>query len=341
MKSSPVTIKTLAKELGISPSTVSRALNGHPDISTETKREVAALAKKLNYEPNVVAQNLRSQKTNTIGVIVPEIVHFFFSTVISGIEEVAYKAGYTVMFCQTGESYEREVTDTKSLLNHRIDGLIVSFSKETINFDHFLEVMDKIPLVLFDRETDALNVSKIVVDDYHGAVTATQHLINQGCERIAHLAGPENLKISAERKRGYEDTLKNNGLKIVPDYILPCFKGTMDEGFHAMQRLLDLREQPDAIFANNDMAAYGAMRAIKGAKLDIPNDIAIVGFSNWQFSSLIDPQLTTVAQPGVDMGRAAAKRLIAELKDKSLQAEPLTQVLKTDLIIRKSSKKRG
>jgi LacI family transcriptional regulator len=340
MKSSQVTIKDIAKVLGISPSTVSRALNDHPDISEGTKKEVAKLANELHYEPNVVAQNLRSQKTNTIGVIVPEIIHFFFSTVISGIEEVAYKAGYTVMFCQSGESYERELTDTKSLLNHRIDGLIVSFSKETTNFDHFKEAADKIPLVLFDRETDELNVSKIIVDDYNGAVMATQHLINQKCTKIAHLAGPDNLSIGAERKRGYVDTLKKNNQSVISDYILPCFKGTMDEGFNAMQRLLELKVIPDAVFANNDSAAFGAMRAIKEAGLHIPNDIAVVGFSNWQFSSLTDPQLTTVAQPGLDIGRAAAKRLIAELQNKELQDEPITQVLKTDLIIRNSSKKK-
>ena len=339
MKSSQVTIKDLAKALGISPSTVSRALNNHPDISPETKKEVNDLAKKLNYEPNVVAQNLRSQKTNTIGVIIPEIVHFFFSTVISGIEEVAYKAGYTVMFCQTSESYEREIKDTKALLNQRIDGLIVSFSKETQDFEHFKEVARKIPLVLFDRETEELDVSKVVVDDYEGAALATQHLINQKSQRIAHLAGPDNLTIGAERKRGYEDTLRKNNMKVNPEYILPCFRGTLDEGFHAMQRLLELPNPPDGVFCTNDTAAYGAMKAIKEAGLEIPKDIAIVGFSNWQFSSLIEPQLSTVSQPGVDMGRAAAKRLISELKDEELRNKPVRQVLKTDLIIRKSSKR--
>ncbi|WP_109831166.1 LacI family DNA-binding transcriptional regulator [Reichenbachiella versicolor] len=339
MKKSAVTIKDLAKELGISPSTVSRALNDHPDISVETKKEVNDLAKRLNYEPNVVAQNLRSQKTHTIGVIIPEIVHFFFSTVISGIEEVAYNAGYTVMFCQTSESYEREVKDTKALLNQRIDGMIASFSKETTNFDHFKEVANKIPLVLFDRETDDLDVSKVIVDDYYGAAIATQHLIDQGYSKIAHLAGPENLIISAERKRGYEETLSKNNLRITPEYILPCFKGTMDEGYHAMKRLIDLPNRPDAVFANNDMAAYGAMKAIKDEGLNIPNDIGITGFSNWQFSSLIDPQLTTVAQPGVEMGRAAARRLILELEAKNETPKPTTQVLKTDLIIRESTRK--
>lgn len=339
MKSSQVTIKDLARILGISPSTVSRALNDHPDISPETKKEVNDLAKQMNYEPNVIAQHLRSQKTNTIGVIIPEIVHFFFSTVISGIEEVAYKAGYTVMFCQTSESYEREVVDTKALLNQRIDGLIVSFSKETQDFSHLEEVAQKIPMVLFDRETDELDVSKVVVDDYEGAAMATQHLINQKCLRIAHLAGPDNLTIGAERRRGYEESLKKNNMEVNPDYILPCFRGNLDEGFHAMQRLLDLPNPPDGVFCTNDTAAMGAMKAIKEAGLEIPKDVAVVGFSNWQFSSLIEPQLTTVAQPGVDMGRVAAKRLIAELQDKELRKQPIRQVLKTDLIIRKSSKR--
>lgn len=339
MKETNVTLKDLAKALGISASTVSRALNNHPDISEATKKEVHELAERLKYEPNSIAQNLRSQKTHTIGVIIPEVVHFFFSTVISGIEEIAYNAGYTVMFCQTNESYEKEVKDTKALLNHRIDGMIASYSKETTNFDHFKEVTEKIPLVLFDRHTTQLDVSKIIVDDYDGAALATQHLINQGYNKIAHLAGPENLNISANRKKGYEDTLIKNGHEITPEYILPCFKGTLDEGFHCMQRLLDLPNPPNGIFANNDMAAYGAMKAIKDANLNIPNDIGIVGFSNWQFSSLVDPQLTTVAQPGVEMGKAAARQLIMELESHDTIVQPITKTLKTDLIIRKSTRK--
>ncbi|MEM6831736.1 MAG: LacI family DNA-binding transcriptional regulator [Bacteroidota bacterium] len=339
MKSVTVTIKDLAKALGISPSTVSRALNDHPDISQETKDKVKELAEKLNYAPNVVAQNLRIQKTRTIGVIIPEIIHFFFSTVISGIEEITYDAGYTVMFCQTNESYSREVKDTRALLNQRIDGMIASFSRETTDFGHLQEVADKIPLVLFDRETPELAVSKVVVDDYQGACLATQHLIDQGYRRIAHLSGPLNLTIGAERRRGYEDTLRKNGIAVEAGYILPCINGTMEEGFQAMKGLLDLSDRPDAVFANNDIAAYGAMKAIKEAGIQIPDEMGVVGFSNWQFSSLIEPQLTTIAQPGLEIGRVAARRLIAELEAREERSRPIIQTLNTELIQRDSTKR--
>lgn len=340
MKSSQVTIKDIARILGISPSTVSRALHNHPDISADTKKQVGDLARQLHYEPNAVAQNLRSKKTYTIGVIIPEIVHFFFSSVISGIEEVAYKEGYSVMFCQTGESYEREVQDTKALINHRVDGLLVSFSKETTNFDHFVDAESRVPLVLFDRETEALNVSRVIVDDYNGSIQACKHLIEQGCKRMAHLAGPENLTIGAERKRGFEAALHQAGMSVNSQYLLPCFTGTMEEGHQCMQRLLSLQEPPDGLFAHNDMAAYGAMKAIKEAGLSIPKDIAVVGFSNWRFSSLIEPQLTTVSQPGIEMGRVAARILIQELANGMEEHEPIREVLKTEFIVRNSSKRK-
>ena len=338
MKSSQVTIKDIARELGISPSTVSRAMKDHPDISPETKKLVNDLAKKLNYEPYSIALSLRSQKTLTIGVIIPEIVHFFFSTVISGIEEVAYKEGYTVMFCQSNESYEKEVIDTKALLSHRVDGLLVSHARETKNFDHFKEVEDRnIPMVFFDRIVKDLDVNKVIVDDYEGARKATSHLIEQKCTKIAHLAGPENLQISKDRLNGYTNALKEAGLEFRADYIINCGHGTRTEGYDCMKALLSLKDPPDAVFANNDIAAYGAMIAIKEAGLHIPNDIAVVGFSNWQFSSLIDPELSTVSQPGLEMGHAAARLLLDELKNKDDTMMHSTHVLPADLVIRKSS----
>lgn len=341
MKSSQVTIKDIAKELGISPSTVSRAMKDHPDISPETKKLVNDLAKKLNYEPNAIALSLRSQKTMTIGVIIPEVVHFFFSTVISGIEEIAYDAGYTVMFCQSNESYEKEVKDTKALLSHRVDGMLVSHSRETSNFDHFREVNERnIPVVFFDRVVKDMSVSKVIVDDYEGAEKATAHLIEEGCVKIAHLAGPANLQISKDRMNGYSNTLRESGLIPKEDYIVNCGHGTREEGYHCMQQLLALPDPPDAVFANNDIAAYGAMIAIKEAGLRIPEDIAVVGFSNWQFSSLIDPELSTVSQPGIEMGRAAARLLLQELKNKGEDILHSTHILPTDLIVRKSSLKK-
>lgn len=346
MKYNQVTIKDIARELGISPSTVSRALKDHPDISPETKKAVNELAEKLNYQPNIVALSLRQSKTNTIGVIIPEIVHFFFSTVISGIEDVAYSAGYNVIITQSNESLQREKTDIKALFNSRVDGMLISLSRETNSFEHIDNILAKgVPMVFFDRVYDNGQSSKIVVDDLSGAKDATQHLIDQGCRRIAHLEGPPNLNITKQRLEGYLEALKENNIPVSKEYIASCPLGTIEEGKIATEQLLALKNPPEAIFATNDPAAMGAMQAIKEANLKIPKDIAVVGFSNWFFSALLDPPLTSVDQPGFEMGQEAAKLLIRHIELKSKNSEvdipSETKVLKTRLIVRDSSLKKG
>ena len=339
MKSNQITIKDIANELNISASTVSRALNDHPYINSITKKEVVALAEKLNYTPNSIATSLRSQKTNTIGVIIPEIVHFFFSTVIAGIEEVAHSAGYTILCCQSKESYEREVLDTKALMTHRVDGMLVSFSQETTNFDHYKEVENKnIPIVFFDRIIKEMDASNVIVADYEGARKATEHLLDQGCLRIAHLAGPQHLNISKERLKGYLDVLKEHNLKPEEGYMQEC-GGSEEEGYTCTTKLLKLANPPDGVFANSDMVALGAMKAIKELGLKIPEDVAIIGFSNWQFSELIEPQLSTVSQPGFEIGRTAMLLLLDELNSKDKIVHHKTEVLPAELIIRESSLK--
>ncbi|MDN5203627.1 LacI family DNA-binding transcriptional regulator [Fulvivirgaceae bacterium BMA10] len=338
MKGGQVTIKDIARELDISPSTVSRALKDHPDISPETKKAVNELAKKLHYQPNSIAQSLRKSKTNTIGIIVPEIVHFFFSTVISGIEDVAYNAGYNVIICQSNESYEREVSDTFALLSHRVDGLLISLSRNTKNFDHFREVYERgIPMVFFDRICEELDTHRIVVDDKEGAFKAVEHLISIGCKRIAHIEGPRNLVICQQRLEGYKQALEQHGLPYDEDLVVIDNVGSRESGFERGQQLLKLDNPPDAVFAHNDMAAHGVMLAIKEAGLKIPEDIAVAGFSNWQFSSLIQPSLTTVAQPGFEMGREAARMFIDQVKQDKEDFQAQTQLLKTELIIREST----
>jgi LacI family transcriptional regulator len=342
MKFNQVTIKDIARELGISPSTVSRALKDHPDISTETKKAVNALSEKLNYQPNIVALNLRQKKTNTIGVIIPEIVHFFFSTVISGIEDIAYQAGYNVILAQSNESYQREVTDMKALFNSRVDGMLLSLSRETTNFDHIESIISKgVPIVFFDRMYNSPSSSKVVVDDYAGAKEAVLHMIDQGCKRIAHMVASPNLMISADRLRGYEDALKERNIKVSKELILDCPSGGFEEAKKVATKALELSSPPDAIFASNDPMAMGVMMAIKEKGLKIPQDVAVVGFSNWFFGELMEPSLTTVDQPGFEMGQEAARMLIKqiEMKDK---AEPVleTKILKTKLVIRNSSLKK-
>ncbi len=343
MKFNQVTIKDIARELGISPSTVSRALKDHPDISVQTKKAVNELAEKLNYQPNIVALNLRQKKTNTIGVIIPEIVHFFFSTVISGIEDVAYTAGYNVILAQSNESYQREMTDMKALFNSRVDGMLLSVSRETTNFDHIESIISKgVPIVFYDRMYNSPTSSKVIVDDYAGAKEAVKHLIEQGCKRIAHLNGAPNLIISVDRFRGYTDALKEHKMEIKENIIVNCPSGTFEEGKRAANKLLSQTPLPDAIFANNDPMAMGAMMAIKEKGLKIPQDVAIVGFSNWFFGELMEPSLTTVDQPGFEMGQEAARLLIRqiEVKEKDdFEIQPETKILKTRLVIRNSSLK--
>jgi LacI family transcriptional regulator len=306
---------------------------------------VNELAEKLNYQPNIVALSLRQSKTNTIGVIIPEIVHFFFSTVISGIEDVAYSAGYNVILAQSNESQTREISDIKALFNSRVDGMLMSVSRETTNFDHIESMLAKgVPIVFFDRVYDTGQASKIIVDDFTGAKEATLHLIDQGCKRIAHIEGPPNLEISKQRLEGYKEALKEHNMPFNKELVAICPSGTIEEGKKATEKLLSLKNPPDAIFATNDPAAMGAMQAIKAKGLKMPNDVALVGFSNWFFSSLMDPPLSSVDQPGFEMGQEAAKLLIRQIEKQEKDDEditPETKILKTRLIIRESSLKKG
>jgi LacI family transcriptional regulator len=346
MKFTQITIKDIARELGISPSTVSRALKDHPDISKETKKAVNALAEKLNYQPNTVALNLRTRKTNTIGVIIPELVHFFFSTVISGIEDVAYNAGYNVILAQSNESLEREKKDIKALYNSRVDGMLMSISRETTEYDHIESVLSKgTPIVFYDRFYPNESTSKVIIDDYAAAREAVTHLVQQGCKRIAHLQSVPKSAIARDRFRAHKDVLAENNLPFPDGYLQECPTGTPEMGASAMSNLLALPERPDGVFANNDVLAMGAMQVIKKAGLKIPQDIAIIGFSNWFYSSMMEPPLSSVDQPGFLMGQEAAKLLLRQLemaeKDEDAVITPETKILKTSLVVRASSLKKG
>ncbi len=342
MKIGQATIKDIAKELNISVSTVSRALKDYPGISDETKKKVKGVAEKMNYRPNAIALSLRKSKSFTIGVIIPEVVHFFFSTVISGIEEVAFSRGYNVILTQTNEKIEREISSINTMLSNQIDGFMISFSKETVDFDHFSKLLDQdYPIVFFDRVPDIPKAINVMVDDYQGAFDATTHLLSQGYDSIVHLAGPKNLKICFERERGYRDALKANGIPINEDFIIECLLGTPEESKKITQRLLNnSTEKPNAIFANNDIVAVGAMMACKEEGLKIPEDIGIVGFSNWQICSMLEPTLTSVYQPGFEIGKKATE-LLLDMIEKKIEPDKINSpiVLKTELIPRLSSKR--
>jgi DNA-binding LacI/PurR family transcriptional regulator len=342
MKIGQATIKDIASELNVSASTVSRALKDYPGISNETKRKVKEVAEKLNYRPNAIALSLRKSRSFTIGVIIPEVVHFFFATVISGIEEVASSRGYNVILSQTNESLTREKSSIDTMLSNQIDGFLISFSKETTDFEHFSRLLNYgYPIVFFDRVPDIPHAISVMVDDRRGAYNATSHLISQGYMRIAHLSGPKNLKISQERARGYKDALANHGVSVDPALIVECAYGTSDEGIKITQSLFKSMEQkPDAIFANNDMAAVGAMLACKSLGYRIPEEIGIVGFSNWQFCAMIEPTLSSVAQPGFKIG-VKATELLLDMIEKKIDPDTITEpiVLETELLIRNSSVK--
>jgi len=340
MKTHPITIKDIARELGISPSTVSRALKDHPDISPQTKLQVRELVDKLKYKPNAIALSLRSRKTNIIGVIVPQMVHHFFSSVISGIEEEAISAGYNVMIFQSNESYERELLNVQALLASRVDGVLASISKTTRKFAHFKELMEnEIPVVLFDRASDELDTDKVIVDDFAGAFDAVEYLIKTGCRRIAHFAAPQHLKIGYLRQRGYISALEKNGIMVDDELIVKC--DTHDEALETTAKVMALANPPDAVFAVNDLTAAGVLKVLKRLHLRVPEDISVVGFTDGLVSTVTDPPMTTVSQHGFEMGQIAAKILLQRIESGIENFKPVTEVLKTDLIIRESTKSLG
>jgi DNA-binding LacI/PurR family transcriptional regulator len=333
----PATIKDLARELKLSPSTVSRALRDHPDISPKTKKRVVSLADKLDYHPDSIAQSLQTKKTKTIGVIVPEIKQPFFASVINGIEELAYAAGYTIIVCQSNETADREVLVTRSLGSHRVAGLLVSLSRSTENLDHFKVLQRRgVPIVFFDRVSNDIEASKVVVDDYRGAFDVVEHLIKSGYKRIAHLAGPKNLSISKFRLKGYMDALQQENLPFNDSMVV--YGGLDDtDGIVGFQKLLHLETLPDAIFAVNDPVATGAFVMIKEHGMKIPDDIALAGFSNTYMTSLLDPALTTVEQPSYEIGKTAAQLLLEQINSNDEKFVPKFIVLKTHLIVRSST----
>ncbi len=304
----------------------------------ETKRQVKDLVDKLKYTPNTIALSLRSRKTNIIGVIVPQMVHHFFSSVISGIEEAAMDTGYNVMVFQSNEIYEREVLNTQSLISSRVDGVLASISKTSRKFGHFQELLDNdVPLVLFDRVCDELETDKVVVDDFEGAFDAVNYLISIGAKRIAHFSAPQHLQIGYQRQRGYISALEKHRIEVKDELIIKC--DTHEEALEITPKLMKIENPPDAIFTVNDLTATGVLRALKKLNLRVPEDVSVVGFTDGLVATVTDPPLTTVSQHGFDMGKKAAEMLLERIKSGTGMTNPVTEVLPTDLIIRESTKK--
>ncbi|WP_200974668.1 LacI family DNA-binding transcriptional regulator [Echinicola sp. 20G] len=338
MKKGQVTIRDIALKLKISISTVSRALRDSPEIKLETRKKVLAMAEKLNYSPNVVAQSLRVNKTKTLGIVVPQLASHFFASNISGIQDTAYSRGYNVMICQSNESFDQEKSDIRTLISSRVDGLLISLSRETSSYEHLENLIDReIPFVLFDRIHEGLPVSTVIVDDTVGAYKVTKHLIEQGCRRIAFMSGPEEMYISKKRMAGYEKALNEYGIEV--DFALVKHSDlTIESTQNLVQELLNLEKRPDAIFAINDPVAIDVMKFLKSKGLKIPSDVALVGFTNMPVSDALEPSLTTVDQPAYEMGKLAANNLLDQLMNPE-DFKPQTIVLDTELIVRKSSQK--
>lgn len=334
MKNSRVTIKDIAKELGLSASTVSRALKDHPDISVETKNAVVELSKKLKYKPNMMALSLKNSKSNVVGVIIPELVHYFFSSVISGIQEVADMHKMRVIVQQSNESFAKEGDALDAFADGWIDGLIVSISKETNSYEHFDELQDEgIPIVFFDRPIDQDNVDSVLFDDYKGAYDAVEYLIKSGRKAIVHFAGPQSTHVGRERLRGYKDALTEFGVEINDDLIL--FADSYEKGFAGVETLMSRGSYFDAIFTANDYTAMGAIKALKKEGVDIPTKVAVVGFGDEDIARMIEPPLTTVRQPGKEMGRVAMQRLIDKIN--KVATKEHVQKLEANLVLRETA----
>lgn len=339
MEKKNISLKDLAKELNISISSVSRALKNHPDISAELVQRVQLLAKQKKYKPNPYAIRLLKHVSKTIGVIVPDIVTYFYSSVISGIESYTKEKGYSIVIASSQESLKKEQESIENLLNLRVDGLIMCLSQETSDYSHFDKIIEeKKPLVFFDRVCRTNEISSVVADNYEAARQVTIHFYESGARRIAFINGPGHLYISKERLAGYLEGLKDCGLKISHELLASC-NMTPESAKIATQKLLSLKVKPDAILSINDTVAFASMKEVKKSGYKIPDDIALVGFTDEFHASIVDPELTSVMHPTFEMGQEAARLLINQLES-NVPGTPRQIVMKTTLVVRDSSIKK-
>ena len=333
-----VSLKDLAIELNVSISTVSRALRNHPDLRPELIRKVQELARAKNYTPNPLAMGLLRQETRMIGVIVPDLVTHFFSSVISGIEFIAKQNGYYILISSSSESYEKEVESVRNLLRTRVEGLIVCLSQETSRYDHFdTLITNEIPLVFFDRVCRTDEVPSVVADNTEAARKVTRHFYENGCRRIAFISGPPDLNISQQRYQGYLLGLRDCHLPFDRELVQHC-NLSPDDASVVTRNLLRLKNHPDAIFGINDTVIFAAMKEIKQFGLTIPTDISLVGFTGEFHSTVVEPSLSAVTHPTFEMGKEAARLFFDRIKNPS--APPVQLELKTNLVIRNSSKRK-
>lgn len=334
------TIKDIASVLNISAAAVSKALHDDARISEKTKKAVKQVAKNLNYQPNHLASALRSGKSKLVGVIVPRTNSNFFSSVIENIEEVLNKKGYNIIITQSNESFKKECDNIDTLLYTQVDGIIASMANETIDLEHYEKVKSKgIPLILFDRGENDLNVDYIGIDDYNSSQIIVKHLVDEGCKRIAHIGGFKHTRIFNNRIRGYVDALKKYNLPLDDELLLESSL-TKEDGRKKMQQLLNLKNRPDAVYVAGDYAALGALQVLNENNINIPNEIALVGFGNEPFTEMVTPSITSVHQHSADIGKLAAETFLRYTKEKTINQSLKKQILKAELIIRTSSNKK-
>lgn len=338
--SKEVTIYDIAKKLKISPATVSRGLQDHPAISKKTKKKIFDLADKIGYRSNHFARNLRNQKTDTIGVIVPRLNSHFMSSVIAGIENVANKEGYNLIISQSSELSTKEAANAKTLFNNRVDGLLASLAYDTKDLSHFDSFFrKKIPVIFFDRVMDHENCTNILIDNRKAAYEATKHLIEQGCKRIVHITAPPQQNVYIDRLKGYKQALAGHKIKFKEEDVI-IGDLSMEAGNDAAEAILKMKTLPDGIFVSNDNCAVGCMLALKQKGIKIPDDIAFAGFNNDPVSKVIEPNLTTINYSGNEVGEIAARHLISHLSGVSPIHNTNTIILRSELIIRESSLKK-
>lgn len=332
----PLTMKDIAAEIGVSVATVSRALKDSPRISKELRNKIQQYAREHNFTPNILAESLRHsrvQPQKLIGVIVPELVHYYFASILKGIEEEAEAHGYRIMVAQSGELYEREVRLCQSFYENKVCGVIVSQAKDTQHYEHFQRLIDAgVPLVFYDRICTGVNASRVVVDDYMGAYNAVTHLINTGCRRIAYFGSQLNLEIAKNRYNGYKDALLKHGLPFREELTRIC--DNRSDAEQITPSLFDGDFYPDAFFAVNDDTAIGILYSVKRMGLRVPEDISICGFTNGDRSIACDPMLTTVEQRGVRVGEEAANILIGHVEGSIPLDHAEKRVVRTRLILR-------
>jgi LacI family transcriptional regulator len=333
-----VTIKDIAKELNLAISTISRAFNDKYDIRPETKQLILEKAREMGYRPNPFARNLLQQKSMNIGIVIPEFIGSFFPEVIIGAQEVLFKQGYQALITQSNECCKTEIENVKLLEKNMVDGLIISLTHETEDVGYFKELISAgLPIVFFNRVSEQLETSKVLFNDYKWAFFATEHLIYQGYKKIFHIAGPSSLSLSRNRIRGFQDAHKKHRIKIPDNNIIPS-DFMIEDGEKVATEIIESENIPDAIFAAGDLTAIGAMKVFKKNGYRIPEDIAFVGFSEQTLARHVDPPLTSVAQPTFEIGRTAAKLLIAQIKNQGIFV-PQTITLSGHLNIRSSSMK--